>query len=306
MAADRGALRDGAESTSARSPGRWSQERRLEFIDFRLRWDGKLNRSDLTDFFGISVPQASLDIAKYTEQAPANLTYDRSSRVYVAGDYFEPVYPSSDAVRYLNELLAQAAGVEPDNSSFLTWAPPIATVPTPNRVMRTDVLVALIRAIREGIALRVSYQSMTRPHPTSRALSPHAVAHDGFRWHVRAYCHSRQQFRDFVVARMLRVEGFESAESGPAQDSEWHTTVPLILAPHPKLSESHRRVIELDYGMREGQVEFLCRQAFLFYAMRHLRLDADGSSKPEAQQIVLKNREAVEAALSRSRNPEER
>ena len=44
---------------------RWGQERRLEFIDFRLYWEGRINRSDLIDFFGISVPQASLDLAKY-------------------------------------------------------------------------------------------------------------------------------------------------------------------------------------------------------------------------------------------------
>ena len=32
----------------------WSQDKRLEFIDFRLQWTGKINRSDLVDFFGIS------------------------------------------------------------------------------------------------------------------------------------------------------------------------------------------------------------------------------------------------------------
>ncbi|MES2977783.1 MAG: hypothetical protein V4731_05110 [Pseudomonadota bacterium] len=154
----------------------------MEFIDFRLRWDGKLNRGDLTDFFGISVPQASLEIAKYTELAPDNLTYDRSSMVYIAGSDFQPLYTSSDAGLYLDELLSQAAGFDDNQSSFLAWAPPVATVPSPGRTFRMDVLVALLRAIREGAALRVLYQSMTRSHPTNRVLAPHALAHDGFRW----------------------------------------------------------------------------------------------------------------------------
>jgi hypothetical protein len=47
--------------------GHWGQERRLEFIDFRLLWEGRLNRADITTFFRISVPQASLDLAKYQE-----------------------------------------------------------------------------------------------------------------------------------------------------------------------------------------------------------------------------------------------
>ena len=51
----------------------WGQDRRVEFIDFRLRWEGLLNRADLTGFFGISIPQASLDPAKYIALPPKNL-----------------------------------------------------------------------------------------------------------------------------------------------------------------------------------------------------------------------------------------
>ena len=297
MKEHRSAPQTPAEPTASRSSGRWSQDRRLEFVDFRLRWDGRLNRSDLTDFFGISVPQASLDISKYAELAPSNLVYDRSSRVYVAGPKFQPLYTSSDVGRYLNELLSQAGGLDATQSTFLAWAPPVATVPSPGRTFRIDVLVALLRAIREGTALRVLYQSMTRPHPTIRTITPHALAHDGFRWHARAYCHTSEQFRDFVIARMLEVNGFEPAASNLDDDQEWHSVVPLVLVAHPKLSESHKRAIELDFGMKDGQVEFQCRQAFLFYALRHLRLDLDSSAKPEAQQIVLKNRAIVETFM---------
>ena len=33
-----------------RSYNKWNQARRLEFIDFRLSCDGKINRKDLVDF----------------------------------------------------------------------------------------------------------------------------------------------------------------------------------------------------------------------------------------------------------------
>jgi len=91
----------------------------------------------------------------------------------------------------------------------------------------------------------------------------------------------------------------------PAADNSL-TIVPLVLVPHPKLSESHKRAIEIDFGMTDGQVEFKCRQAFLFYALRHLRLDLEGAAKPEAQQISLKNRVDVEAFLSNDRQGEAR
>ena len=92
-------------NTPPRAGARWGQERRLEFIDYRLHWDGHLNRSDLTSFFGISVPQSSLDLAEYIKRAPGNLTYDTSTKVYRAPSSFQALFASSSLERYLEDLL---------------------------------------------------------------------------------------------------------------------------------------------------------------------------------------------------------
>ncbi len=55
---------------------RWGVERRLEFIEFRLFWEGGINRSDITAYFGVSVPQASKDLSEYQRIAPSNIRYD--------------------------------------------------------------------------------------------------------------------------------------------------------------------------------------------------------------------------------------
>src|SRR5438105_12256825 len=89
---------------------RWGQQRRLEFIDFRLWWDRRLNRSDLAEHFGISVPQASLDLARYLELAPANAAYDAREKAYFAGPDFKPLYSAESSDTYLDELLALAIG----------------------------------------------------------------------------------------------------------------------------------------------------------------------------------------------------
>lgn len=290
-----------AESPEVKpSAGRWSQDRRLEFIDFRLRWDGRLNRSDLTSFFGISVPQASLDIAKYLELAPQNAVYDRSERIYTPTLSFAALFPSNDAARYLDELLGRATGIVQAELSFLGWAPAAAVAPSPSRSVAADTLRVLLDAIRRESAVTVRYQSMTSVAPIERDIHPHALAHDGLRWHVRAYCHSRNQFLDFVIARFL-----DSAPSirygkskGSADDHAWHRTVKLVLAPNPELSQAHRRVIELDYEMTGGQAIVECRQALVFYALKRLGL-LDGALVPcVAQQIILKNRAEIEPLLS--------
>lgn len=284
-------------------PARWGQERRLEFIDFRLRWDGRLNRGDLIAFFGISVPQASKDIARYAELAPENLQYDASAKVYAAAPGFRPLYATSSPSRYLSDLLASEIGVLEPDASFVGWRPPVAYVPAPGRALDADTLVLLLRAVREGAGVRVLYQSMSRPRAVRRTLTPHAFAHDGFRWHVRAYCHDRKDFRDFVIPRMLDVEPAGAAGPGAEADLEWHTAVELVLQPNPKLSGAHQRVVELDYGMKNGEVALSCRQALLFYVLRQLRLDGDEGGRPEASQVVLKNKAKVQRFLAAVRAP---
>jgi hypothetical protein len=49
---------------------RWGVEQRLEFIEFRLFWEGHVNRIDLMDQFGVSVNQASMDLNRYVGFAP--------------------------------------------------------------------------------------------------------------------------------------------------------------------------------------------------------------------------------------------
>lgn len=289
---------DKVEQPSTRGSARWGQDQRLAFIDFRLRWDGRINRSSLTDFFGISVPQASLDIARYTELAPQNLAYDRSSRVYQVTDAFQSVSGESQSQRYLNELLATATGVVAPEASFIGWRPSVDYVPHPGRGADADTLAALLKAIREGMGIKFVYQSMSSPEPGTRIVSPHALAHDGFRWHIRAFCHSRREFRDFVLGRILAVESFEPAGNVASEDFEWNTVLTLILAPHPGLTEGKRRVIELDYGMKDGEVTLECRQALLFYTLRQLGLNSPLATTPEAQQIVLKNQAELSHLLS--------
>lgn len=61
---------------------KYAIEQRLRLIDFLVAHYGQINRDALTDYYGISVPQASLDIREYMKQAPANLEYDKVQKTY--------------------------------------------------------------------------------------------------------------------------------------------------------------------------------------------------------------------------------
>lgn len=61
---------------------------RLRFIDTIAATYGYINRKTVVDYFGVSEPQASLDMTTYRELAPDNLLYDLSLKRYnVSGDF---------------------------------------------------------------------------------------------------------------------------------------------------------------------------------------------------------------------------
>jgi hypothetical protein len=285
------------------TPVKWSQERRLQFIDFRLQWEGRINRKDVTEFFKISVPQASADIARYAELAPNNLQYDTSSRTYVATPEFVPQFESSGPRQYLSQLLALERNILASDQVFLSFRPPMATVPLPSRTIDSKILSVMLRAIAERAKLQIRYQSIARDEEQERYISPHAFGHDGMRWHVRAYCHIRGGFRDFVFGRILSAGQLIASDIDPASDREWHTNVDLVLMPDETLTPSQRHGVEIDYGMKGGKVTITCRQAMLFYALRTLNFELNGLPRKGQRQLVIANLADVRPLLPKPGQP---
>jgi predicted DNA-binding transcriptional regulator YafY len=267
---------------------RWGVERRLEFIEFRLFWEGHVNRSDLIDSFGISVQQASTDLNRYLGLAPANMVYDKSGKAYVRGAEFEPIFLKPDASRYLSQLRSMADGLLQLRETWIGAAPEFGTTPTPARSVDSKVLRSVVAAIRSGDQIEIQYQSLSRPEPMWRWIAPHAIGFDGFRWHARSYCALDGAFKDFVLSRILRVRGTKPAEIDPQSDVDWQESVIVKIAPHPDLSSGQRRIVELDYGMVGGFAEIPVRKALLYYTLRRLGLDTDPNVRlPQDQQITL-------------------
>jgi hypothetical protein len=276
---------------------RWSQERRLQFIDFRLQWEGRINRRDITEFFKISVPQASADISRYTELARGNLRYDTKSRTYVATAEFTPHFEITGAKQYLAQLLALERGILGKDQVFLSSRPPIASVPLPSRTIEAKTLALVLRAIAGRGMLQIRYQSIARDEEQTRYISPHAFGYDGVRWHVRAYCHLREGFRDFVFGRIFSAGRSVASSIDPASDEEWHTNVDLVLTPDESLSAAQRKGVEHDFGMKGGKVTVTCRRAMLFYALRTLNFELSGTPRRGERQVVIANLAEVKPLL---------
>jgi len=279
---------------SDKSELRWGVAQRLEFIEFRLFWEGHVNRIDVMEQFGLSVNQASSDLNRYIGFAPDNMVYDKSARTYVRGPEFKPVFDKLDAGRYLAQLRSVADGLLDHGDCWIADPPSYDAAPTPARGINPQILREVLAAIRHAEAIEVEYQSLSHPEPRWRWIAPHAVAFDGFRWHTRAFCLVDECFKDFLLSRIRETRGVRASEVTDASDTDWQEHVTLEIGPHPELSDTQKQVIALDYGMRSGMVKIQVRRAVLYYALRRLGLDTGPDARtPQEQQIVLLNPGAI-------------
>jgi len=279
---------------------RWGIEQRLEFIEFRLFWEGAVNRSDITTRFGVSVPQASGDLSQYRDLAPDNITYDASEKRYRPTEVFVPRFLKPNAERYLAQLRAVADGVMEIDDTLFTEMPSLGVMPIPSRRVEPSILKALLAAVKEGRSIQIKYQSLSdkRPKPTWREISPHSFGFDGLRWHARAYCHLDRDFSDFIISRCLDVGKPGDAGASGDNDSRWNTFFEVVLMPNPRLSGDQKKTIELDYGMKGGKCVVKIREALLYYFDKRLRLDvSERHDRPKETPVVVANRAEYDAML---------
>jgi hypothetical protein len=282
---------------------RWGIEQRLEFIEFRLFWEGSINRADIKDCFGVSIPQASKDLTLYQERAPGNMEYDPRTKRYVAAEKFVLRFLEPDPYVYLTQLRSVAEGIVPAHDSWIAQLPGADAALTPKREVSIEVLRRVLDAVREGVSIDVFYQSMNkvRPEPIWRTITPHAFGYDGFRWHVRAYCHLELKFKDFLLPRILEVGSRGAPGASGDQDWLWNNYFDVIIGPHPDLTDSQKQVVAKDYGIDQGHGTLSIRYAMLFYVLKRLGLLGDPARQSaRTQHIVTINRKETDAALEKA------
>jgi hypothetical protein len=271
----------------------WGVTQRFEFIEWRAYWDGKLNRGDLEREFNISTPQASIDLRNYREAAPGNIEYNSTEKSFVATDNFRPMFLSLSPERYLLQLHSIKTGGIWQSETWFDHLPPVDVLPAPTRGPEAYTLRAVIKAIRMAGQMEINYQSLTSTRV--RAICPHSLAHDGHRWHVRAWAPEHAEFRDYVLGRILSFSNPKPCDSEPPDDIEWHSITDLVLVPHPKLKADQKAAVERDYRMESGWRVITLRLALAFYFIRRHNLDLRGGEiPPERSQIYLKNYDKYE------------
>lgn len=216
-------------------------QERLKAVEILLLWEGQVSRPRLAEIFDVHGTVLSRDMAAYADQAPDNCLYDTGARAYVVTPYARPQltdgrFSEYEALVGTLPLRGLCAGVE------LVSAQQHATQIQHGAFSRVHV------AIREGKQVQIEYRSLNNPEVHERKIRPHAFIQAGPRWHVRAYCDRAEEFRDFNLGRISRVDDpAHSLLPEAEEDQAWGTLITLRLIPHPHLNAAQVQLVRDEY-----------------------------------------------------------
>jgi predicted DNA-binding transcriptional regulator YafY len=131
-------------------------------------------------------------------------------------------------------------------------------------------------ALLDGRELRVRYLSVSSGSDGWRDWVPGGLGWDGRRWHVRAWCGMRGEWRDFVLGRVVAAEWPGRQVAGLPEDSAWREEVRVRLRVNPELDEKQREALSLDYGLVDERMELRVRRAMLPYLLADLFIEPQG------------------------------
>ncbi|MCC5788409.1 MAG: WYL domain-containing protein [Opitutales bacterium] len=242
--------------------GKWSERQRLAFIERMLFWRGYINRRDVIDYFGISPPQATNDLVHYTTLNPEGCRYNVRKRRYETTDSMKPCLIIPD---FGTDTTFLGSQIRPDPDIPFILEPTL-----PIRNASIPVARELCQAVHRKQSLEIQYWSVNSGSAVWRRITPRGFAHDGLRWHVRAWCHNNGDFRDFVIGRMKNTRDTEVCLEAERIDEDWLTEISLHLRPNPKEKANVRKAIAMDYGMRAQKLILRVRRAMLVYTARRM------------------------------------
>lgn len=269
----------------------WAAMERLRFIERAAFWTGTVNRSDLTEVFGVSQAQASSDLQKYQQLNPGALTYNLNRKRYEGAPGMSPALHEPQLEEAMAQFLGEASAPLPKARGAGVGAGSavgesntgsrLAMVALPAREASLAVKRAVFQAVLLRLRLRVHYHSMSGKSDGWRWISPHAFAHDGYRWHVRAWCETHAAYRDFVLSRMKSAEMPSQPAGELPPDEAWETWEEIVVSPAESLTEEKKKALALDYGMRGDKLRLRVRKAMTRYLLKHLRLPVEGEGEDE-------------------------
>ncbi len=250
----------------------WAVRERLAFLERVAWWQGAVNRSDLREVFGISAAQASADLQLYQQLNPGALAYNLKAKRYESSPSMNCVLHEPHLGDAIRQFLGERSPAPVLGSPGERADTRVDLSVVPMRFAPAQVERHLFLAVSGARRVQIRYWSVRSSRAAMREIAPHALGHDGYRWHARAWCFEDEVFKDFVLSRIEEAEWPGEPFKPPVDDEAWQRFVEVELVPNRSLDKAQRQAIERDYGMKGGRLTLKVREAMLEYCLAHLRV----------------------------------
>ncbi|MDZ7872463.1 MAG: WYL domain-containing protein [Rhizobium sp.] len=219
---------------------KWPLKKRLEFIDFRLFWNGKVNRGDIGKAFNITVQQASSDIG-HTSGSLLAICSMIAAKKPMSG---RSNIANTHRTRYRNASCFSWLGI--DRGRMIkeeTWfneLPPMDVTTLKRRPTNSLILLHVLNAIRDGALIRIAYNSLHETADSARIIAPHALFFNSGRWYTRGLFRRSPELLGHNLNRIDTVVNVEGTPPSKEPDYEWAHTIDLEISPNPELPPTSR------------------------------------------------------------------
>lgn len=240
-------------------------------LELILRWEGELDNARIRQILGVKPVWASRLLAELIHRLGALIKRPakRGPIVWAAPASRSTARRSPD--EYLKLVSSAPGGAD-------ALLPCLHDARIDLTAVHPGVFSTVLQAARTGSGVRIVYRSMTNPEGVSRIVFPHSLVRAPRRWHMRAWCAERRDFRDFVLSRVQTAESVETPqpdEAAASHDASWARMVDLRLVPHPNLTEAQQNLIasEMFPGARVKRLRV--RHCLAMYVLQDLRVAVD-------------------------------
>lgn len=275
---------------------------RSRFIEFCLKYKGKVSRSDLMEKFSLSEASATRAIRSYLDDSIAktnkpsknepNAIFNKNTKVNEISDSFDSLFNlSEEEVFHWLQLENLPNSNAPLISSFHKLNLPYE-----------DEFAPIVRAIMQSKCLKIKYLSLSSG-AKERVVVPHAIFSDGLRLYIRVFDRKREEFIDLASARIVCVtELHEQPQKHETRENDylWNDFIELNLIAHPKLSNLAQEVIKFEYKMIRDRLKIMTRKSTINYFLRVWNIDCsnDASLDTKVYHLKLENIVLISELLS--------
>lgn len=257
--------------------------RRLSDLESILLWEGEIDNQRIREIFGVKTVQASRLLTELAARMDKQI-----SRV------------SAHAPLKLIERAARKAGkISPEKYLQIISS---SSASSENRLLLEDTRLDLsiveptifspvLQAMRKRLGVQIVYRSMSHPNGLTRTVFPHVLVRSPRRWHIRAWCSLREEFRDFTLGRISQASLLPDISIHTRDaDKEWNELVALRIVAHPRLTPAQQEMVASEYFPGENAMQVKVRKCLVKYVVQDLRLSVNLETQlPPDYQLFVQN-----------------